>query len=240
MENLPKVLVGVPVCDLYEYCFDDFINNIKNLTYSNYRILLIDNSKEDTFFNKIKKIDVDVIRLPYLEKMRARVVASHNKLREITLNKKFDYLLILDQDIIPPKNVIEKLIEHKKDAVSALYFGHHNLLNGENRIMPFAWRFTIKEGFWGRVGYLMEEEMEKDELIDVAFTGMGCVLLSKKILEKIEFRYDPDIEAWDDRWLGYDLSKNGFIFYLDPGVICKHLYLKRPFDYHEIKKRGLV
>jgi GT2 family glycosyltransferase len=238
--NLPKVLVGAPVCDLYEYCFNEFINNIKNLTYKNYDILLIDNSKEEDFFNKIKLLNINVIRIPYLDKMRERVVKSHNKLREYFLNNNYDYLLILDQDVIPQKEVIEKLINHKKDAVSALFFGHHNIQTGENKLMPFAWKFIEKSGFWGKTYYLNENEIFSNKLIEIAFAGMGCILLSKKVLKKIEFRYDQTIDSWDDRWLGYDIHKEGFNFYLDPNVKCKHLYLNRPFDYYEIKKQGLV
>ena len=237
--DLPKVLVGAPVCDLYEYCFDKFINNIKNLTYPNYEILLVDNSKEEKFYNKIKLLNIKVIRMLHYEKMRDRVTNAHNKLREHALKENYDYLLILDQDIIPPKNVIEKLIFHNKDAISALYFGHHDV-NGENLIMPFAWSFMEKKGFWGIVGYINDQAIQSDNLIEIAFAGMGCILLNKKVLEKIKFRYDPNIEAWDDRWLGYDLSKEGFKFYLYPKVVCKHLYLKRPFNYHEIKRQGLV
>ena len=238
--DLQKVLVGAPVCDLYEYCFKEFINNIKNLTYKNYDILLVDNSKKENFFNKIKSLNINVIRIPYFEKMRDRVTNAHNKLREYVLKENYDYLLILDQDIIPPKDVIEQLIFHNKDAISALYFGHHNITTGENKIMPFAWTFIMKEGHWSKVRYLNDMEIRNRAVLEIAFAGMGCVLLSRNILEKIQFRYDKDIEAWDDRWLGYDIHKLGFKYYLDPRVKCKHLYLKRPFDYHEIKKQGLV
>ncbi len=237
---IPKVLVGAPVCDLYEYCFDEFINNLKNLSYGNYDILLVDNSKEEHFYNKLRNLDIKAIRLPYNEKMRERVVLGHNTLREYALKEDYDYLLVLDQDIIPSKDVIENLIKHNKDAVSALYFGHHVLSSGENKPMPFAWTFIEKKDHWGRVGYLTEYEVESGELIEIAFSGMGCVLLSRNALEKVKFRYDLSIEAWDDRWLGYDLSLNGLKFYLDTSVICRHMYLKRPFNYHEIKKQGLV
>ena len=234
----PRVLVGAPVCDLYEYCFDEFLNTIKNLTYKNYDILLVDNSKDDKYFNKIKD-KVNAVRIEYIEKMRERVVKSHNILRKEVLDKKYDYLLVLDQDVIPPPNVIEQLIRHKKDAVSALFFGHHNIGVGKI-VMPFAWVFIEKKDFWGEVGYLTEEEIWSNELIEIAYAGMGCILIARNILEKVEFRYDKSIDAWDDRWLGYDIHKNGFGYYLDTSVKCRHLYLNRPFDYHELKGKGLV
>ncbi len=239
MEN-PRVLVGAPVCDLYEYCFGEFLSNIKDLSYPNYNILLVDNSREENFFNKLKKEGVNAIRINYSEKMRDRVTEAHNKLREYALNYDYDYLLVLDQDIIPPKNVIESLIKHRKEIISGLYFGHHNLQNGENKIMPFAWAFVEKKDFWGTVGYLVDNEINDNNLIEIAFAGLGCTLISKTVLKKIKFRYDLSIEAWDDRWLGYDIHKEGFNFYLDSKVKCRHLYLKRPFNYHEIKKQGLV
>jgi len=151
----------------------------------------------------------------------------------------YDYLLVLDQDVIPPPNVIEQLIRHKKDAVSALFFGHHNIGVGK-LVMPFAWAFIEKKDFWGEVGYLTEEEIWSNELIEIAYAGMGCILIARNILEKVEFRYDKSIDAWDDRWLGYDIHKNGFGYYLDTSVKCRHLYLNRPFDYHELKGKGLV
>ena len=60
----PKILLGCPISDYHDYCTEEFIGSIKNLTYNNYDILLIDNSKDDRFFNSIKD-KVPVIRAGY-------------------------------------------------------------------------------------------------------------------------------------------------------------------------------
>ena len=39
-EEKSKVLVGCPVSDYHEYCTEQYIQAIKNLTYNNYDILL--------------------------------------------------------------------------------------------------------------------------------------------------------------------------------------------------------
>ena len=232
-----KVLVGVPVSEMYDYCFKEFIEGLRALTYKNKEILLVDNSKDENYFKKFEKEGFKVIRIPYHQKTRERVTQAHNLLRKVVLEEKYDYLLNLDQDVIPPPDAIESLLRWNKPIVMGLYFGHHFVeqLN-EQRIMPFAWIFTKREGHWGEVRYLNPDEVFEPGLIKIAYTGAGCMFIHRSVLEKIKFRYDDEIDAWDDRWFGFDAYKNGFEIYLDNTVKCKHLYVKRPFEWKDIKK----
>ena len=243
MNTNPKVLVGAPVCSLYLYCLNEFLDVITNLSYNNYDILLLDNSKDYELFNLLKKRNIDVIKTEHTNKIRDMVIRDHNLLRKEALEKGYDYLFLLDQDVIPPRDAIERLIRHKKEVVAGLYFGHHilDLEDYSNKIMPFAWAFiNKKDGFWGDIGYLTDDEIWSNKLIPIAFAGGGCLMIHRSILEKIEFRYDKGMDVWDDRWFGYDLHKNDYEMFIDTSVKCKHLYLKRKFDYHELKRKGLV
>ena len=103
-EEKSKVLVGCPVSDYHEYCTEQYIQAIKNLTYNNYDILLVDNSKDDRFYNSIKD-NVPVIRDKYQPNVYDRIISSRNLLRKKTLEGGYDYLFSLEQDVIPPKNV---------------------------------------------------------------------------------------------------------------------------------------
>ncbi len=233
---MKKVLVGAPISDMHRYCFNEFLNAIKNLSYKDYDVLLLDNSKEMDFFNEIKD-KVNVVKTKYLKRARDRVVRDHNILRKKVLKEGYDYLLILDQDVIPPKDIIERLLRHNKEVIAGLYFGHHILDDRSNRVMPFAWVFKERKGFWGKVRYLNDDEVWKPGLVKIAFAGGGCILISRKVLEKIRFRYSKNFSVWDDRWLGYDVYKNGFEMWLDNTVKCKHLYLERPFSWNEIRAK---
>tara|TARA_Y100000310_G_scaffold343097_1_gene449171 strand:+ start:1024 stop:1737 length:714 start_codon:yes stop_codon:yes gene_type:complete len=235
---MKKVLVAAPICQWYEYCFDEFSNRLKELTYGNYDIFFVDNSKDVEFFSKVKEKGFNVRKTPHLFRIRDMVTRDHNIIRDRFLEGDYDYLLILDQDVVPPKDVIEKLMAHDKDVVSALFFGHHDIGGGEIRVMPFAWVFSKEIGNWEHTGYLIDKEIWEPQLLKIAFAGMGCILIQKKVLEKFEFRYSRDIDAWDDRWLGVDVWANGFEFYLDNTVKCKHMYKDRPFNYHEFKAIG--
>lgn len=234
---MKKVLVAAPICEWYDYCWEEFSLRLKELTYGNYDLFFVDNSETDTFFEKVKSQGFNVVKSEHLVRIRDMVTRDHNLIREKVLNEGYDYLLILDQDVIPPKDVIESLMKHDKDVVSGLYFGHHDV-NGEKKAMPFAWVFSKEINDWDNTGYLVEDEIWSPRLLKIAFAGMGCILIKRNVLEKIKFRYSLEIDAWDDRWLGVDVWNNGFEYYLDNTVKCKHLYLRRKFSYWELKKQG--
>ena len=238
MPNKTKILVGAPISDLYRYCLEEFLSAIKNLSYDNYDILLIDNSEKEELYKELLEKGFNVKRIPYYKKTRERVARSHNLLREYALENNYDYLLNLDQDVIPPENVIKKLLSHDKKIVMGLYFGHHfvDQLN-KTMVMPFAWQFTNKnQGHWGDVRYLNPDEVWNDRLLKIAFTGAGCMFIHRDVLKKVKFRYSDEYDVWDDRWFGYDAYANGFEVFLDTSVKCKHLYLDRPFDWQKIMK----
>ena len=79
--KMKKILVGSPVNEMYDYCIKDYADAIRSLSYSNYDILLVDNSKDDSFYNKLKSIRIPVIKGKYFEEPRDRMVYCRNLLR---------------------------------------------------------------------------------------------------------------------------------------------------------------
>ena len=67
MMEKPKVLVGCPIYDGKDYIIDRYIERIKNFTYENYDILLVDNSKTKDFAKKVKDLGVPVVKLKWME-----------------------------------------------------------------------------------------------------------------------------------------------------------------------------
>ena len=118
----PKVLVGCPTSEHKEYCLDKYLEGIKALTYSNFDFLLVDNSEDDRYYNQLKNKGVNVVRDKYYELARERVAKSRNILREKCLNEGYDYFFSLEQDVVPPIDVIERLLKHKKEIISGVYY----------------------------------------------------------------------------------------------------------------------
>src|SRR3989344_4483785 len=118
----PKVLVGCPTFDGMEYAFDDYVHRVKNLVYENYDIVLVDNSSSDGYKRKLESAGFIVLKGPLLSNVQERVVASRNILRQYAVDKNYDYMLMLEQDVIPPRPIIQALLRHKKPVVTGVYF----------------------------------------------------------------------------------------------------------------------
>ncbi len=117
--KLPKILVACPNHVIKEYAFQEWINNVKSLTYSNYDILVIDNSPNDSDFMDrykdqvpIKHIDTTDIE----ELMVLRLNLSYEEIRKEFLSGDYQRLMIIESDIITPKNIIEKMLYWGRDT----------------------------------------------------------------------------------------------------------------------------
>jgi len=53
---IPKVLIACPTSDKKDYCLDDWYENILKTEYPNYTILMVDNSHDETYHNKIQNM----------------------------------------------------------------------------------------------------------------------------------------------------------------------------------------
>lgn len=221
--NHPKVLVGCPTHKVKEYCLKDYSNIVKSLTYTNYDVLLVDNTNGDSYFNKIKKENLPVIKGPYFKSAMERIVASRNILREHVLKNDYDYLLSLEQDVIPPKNILESLLKHDKKVISALYF-NFQIDKDERKPKPMLW-VQPKDEQKAIMYYLPEEFIfKKPGLYKVYAAGLGCLLIHRSVLEKIKFRHGE--EGFDDVWFSKDCRENNVEIFADTALKCQHITIK--------------
>ena len=224
-----KVLVGCPTSFHKEYALKQYTDSVKKLTYKNHDVLLVDNSKDNTYFEKIKSLSIPVIKGPWFESARDRIIASRNILRQKVLDENYDYFLSLEQDVLPPENIIERLLSAKKKVISGIYFNHMTK-NNETRALPVIW--TKVEDQYRYV--LKSNELNKG-IKKVEITGLGCILIHNSVLKKIRFRYEKQYPAFDDIYFGLDCKDNKINLYADTNLICKHLIKNRPWDWSKIK-----
>jgi hypothetical protein len=229
MAKRPKVLVGCPTSNHKAYCLDKYLEVLQGLTYADYDVLLVDNSEGEEYSKTIKQKGVPVVKATHFPTARERIVVSRNLLRKEVLEKGYDYFLSLEQDVIPPKDVIERLLQHDKKVVSGVYFTKYTL-HGQEVLKPLLW--DAKEG--EEMEFVAEEEVEKEQLLQVKAAGLGCVLIHKDVLEKIPFRLFTDRHTYDDMAFCSDLHKEGIPLYVDTSVKCKHLI--SGMDWSKIKE----
>ncbi len=229
--NNPKILVGCPTYDGMEYCMESYVRHVQHLSYPNYDILLVDNSKNDAYKKKLEKHGINVIKDAWQEKPIERVISSRNILRQYAIDSKYDYLLMLEQDVIPPQQVIQMLLRHNKPVVSGIYFKPFTLnIKFQNKVVrrkelrPLL--YAPVPGQPDKLHFCTKKDVSGNYLVKAAASGLGCMLIHKDIFSQIPFRSDGT--AYDDMFFCQDLRSRNIPLYADTSVKCRHLILKKP------------
>ena len=230
----PKILVGCPTSFHKEYALQQYAESVKSLTYKNHDVLLVDNSPNDDYLKKIKSLGLPAIKGPYYEGARDRIITSRNILRKKVIDDNYDYLFSLEQDILPPPDILEKLTAHNKKVITAVYFAN-NMIPEEtlSRLIPLV--YVLEDEKTLSMRPLNDDELwKKQGLMKVVSAGLGCVLIHRDTLKDVKFRYD--LNTFDDRWFFMDLHHKKIPVYADTSIKCKHLIFNRPYPWHKIKK----
>ena len=215
----PKVLVGCPTSNHKAYCLQKYAEGVKELTYPHHNVLLVDNSEKEDYLGKIKKEKIPVVKDVYLERAKERITHSRNILRKKVLDEGYDYLLSLEQDVIPPKDVIEKLLAHGKKVITGVYFTKYTQ-EGNEVLKPLLWKAVAGKK---NLAFVDDDTLAGNELITVKASGLGCMLIHRSVLEKIPFRLFEKRNTYDDMAFCSDLHEQKIALYADTSVKCKHL-----------------
>ncbi|MDO8633803.1 MAG: glycosyltransferase family A protein [archaeon] len=230
----PRVLVGCPIFDGKEYCFKEFLAGLASLTYGNFDVCLVDNSKSTGFFKRLKQAASEwnetrlqhfsVERMPFdTPSALERIVRARNVLAKKVLDEGYGYFFSLEADVVPPADAIERLMARKKDIVSGVYF---NLVPVANSLVALVYKkIGVDEKGNEKTQSLTLEELLPSRLIEnTRFTGVGCMLISRKVLEHVSFRFEPGARAFDDWWFCTDANAKGFSVNADSSMFCMHYY----------------
>jgi len=142
----------------------------------------------------------------------------NNIVQKFLAKKEYDYLMMIDSDIVPPPNIL-KLLDYQKDIIAPVMFA---LQKGEVRPLYLK---MAKDGIYE----IPKEFMKKTGLQEVDATGTGCIVISRKVLEKIkhpfENIYDVDgIKKWGN---DFNFCKNakeeGFNVFVHLDFISSHI-----------------
>jgi len=239
----PKVLVACPTYDGMKYCFEKFSESIKSFDYDNYKILIVDNSDSDDFFGELQR-DKEIISIKdksnYPSKLN-RLINSRNIILKFAQENKYDFIFMLDADVIAPKETIKELLSQNKDIVSGLYRNYF-MVDNKIQIMPVAWmafteeefneikkRYSLPDSVKTRFSmrrYMTEEEVSSNEVLEAFHPSCGCMMISKNVFEKIRYELHPAQKSSttsDDIGFIESAKKAGFKIYVDTKIKCNHL-----------------
>jgi hypothetical protein len=132
------------------------------------------------------------------------------------LNSGADYLMMIDGDIVPPLTALN-LVDFELDVVAPLLFMYQ-----ENMIIPIVLE-RKPDGL-----YTTKDIRGQEGLIEVDAVGSGCLVMSRKVLEKIRFPFKNTYDADGIKLYGLDIyfcqqaKKAGFKIYAHLDYPCKH------------------
>lgn len=217
---MKKILVACPTADIKEYCFSDWLNSSKSLTYENYDIHVVDNSDNRDFYERWKDV-VSMSRVsPNMFPSVKHVMAkSHDECRKKALDGGYDYLLHLESDIFPPKDIIEQLLNVNAKIVGATY---HIGVGEDSQLMI---QQMEKFGDELRETYGLEQgdlSFVDGKVKRVFSCGLGCILIHRSVLDKFEFRYETGANVHPDSFFFYDMDAIGEKVYVDTSIYCQH------------------
>jgi cellulose synthase/poly-beta-1,6-N-acetylglucosamine synthase-like glycosyltransferase len=222
-----KILVACPTADVKDYCFNEWVDNVKSFTYPNYDIYVCDNSVERQYYaDKKKELETEdeffrmgrVNPLIYPD-FKYALAKSHDNCRTMALKGDYDYLLHLESDVFPPVNVIERLLDARKKVVGAMY---HIELGEKSTLMI---QHLEEFGEAKRETYnLGETDLDfVDGSVKKIFScGLGCVLIHKSVLKEVPFRYEEGAPVHPDSFFFADLDMKDISAYVDTSIYCEH------------------
>jgi len=148
---------------------------------------------------------------------RAPLPQVRNFIVHEALKVEADYLLQIDQDQVYPSDVLDKLMAHDTDIVSALYFQR------KLPTLPMMYRAKRRNG--EIVGYEPYTDYEKG-LIEVDAVGMGMALIRTDVFRKIPepWYWNSRVDVTEDIYFCWKAQQYGFKIYVDTNVPIGHLY----------------
>ncbi len=220
----PKVLVAAPTWEGHKYILPKYLLRVKNLSYPNYSVLLVNTGKFKSFTRWLVRKGIKVIKIPYKENIFERITDGRNAIIHYVLqHPDIEYVLSLDTDVIPPRDIIKKLLKHKKKLVGGLVHA------GFEKKLPCILKdgYLMKHGRKGLSFYSWDEikkMKKKKNLHHVYATSVACLLIHRKVFESgVRFRYTPYFNVGEDIWFFNECNEKGFKFYVDVSKRIKHL-----------------
>jgi len=158
------------------------------------------------------------------------VAYARQQMANTAVNNGFDYLWMIDDDMICPPDLFEKLIRHDVDVVAPLafmrFFPHSPVI------------YNVEEGFdtITKQHYYQNHVVDrypKNQLVECDAVGFGSVLIKTSIFEKIQKPWFMVMTgAGEDVHFCHQARNAGFRIFMDTSTKLAHLGKRKKITEH--------
>lgn len=158
-------------------------------------------------------------KLAFTYPLEKPITFNRNKIVQDFLPRKdFDYLMMIDSDIVPPVNILN-LADFNLDIVTPLMFAYQ-----QNTLIPLVLQL-MPDGLYSVLPFKGNEG-----LVEVDSVGTGCIFIKREVLEHPDMRHPfrNEYDADGMKKYGQDLAFTrrakaaGFKAYCHLDYPCSH------------------
>lgn len=227
-----KILITAPTSSNKNYCLEEYLLNVSRIEYPNFKLVLFDNtvdSGENILYvnSTIKRLFGNDDRFVCIksdiagcEGLISRMCKSMNEARLYAIDNGYDAALWLESDVMIQPHFLQELIIHKKPVVGALYY------RGEGKFRKLMVQQRVHRApnnvFMDNADQQFDVSFIDGTLKEAGHIGLGCVLIDVKVLNKIPFRYNPNVPLHSDSYWAEDLYQNKIKVWVDTALIAEH------------------
>lgn len=216
---IKKVMVGIPnegstQCDAYDnrllmmYHLGTLqvLSHFKNKEYCGVKFDYPDDTEFEFYQGTVGNVLTPIAR---------------QRIAELAVDEGMDYLFFVDDDMICPLDLFERLYKHQKDIVGALAFTRFAPHK------PVIYQLTEGKDELTKQPYYISQSVlvyPKDSLVECDAVGFGAVLIDCNVLKNLPKPwFTAATGAGEDIQFCYDARKAGFKVYMDTATKLGHL-----------------
>ena len=161
---------------------------------------------------------------------------ARNRIAQLALDKKADWVLMVDNDVVLPNDALVNLLDEPKEVCLG-YYAHRdddNIYRGRTCVCKLQQETGARY-----FNYPLESEYTAEELkalkdngeykLRIHGGGMGCAFIKTSVFEKIKYPWYDWVNYEGRQMLSEDLyfceqcKANGILIYTDTRVNCGHM-----------------
>lgn len=168
-------------------------------------------------------VQIDIIRGYSVDKAR-------NVICQEALDYSFDYVLMVDSDMVLPSHTLTSLLSHNKPIIFGWY--PRRCTHIQNLALQQTELFLPGKKDFTDANNIKIPDLPKEGLIEIKGGGMGCALIDCSILNDLRdnrglwfqyVQYDGKSVLSEDNYFCCKATEKGYKIYADASVRCGHI-----------------